>query len=291
MTADVESKIREKVEAYNNPNKRRALSSRYPFLSPYSIGLRRVLRNLQNYLSLGFPLQKGPYMDCVVARHSSPLYRKLGTSDPQLQVNKVKNLSQAIAKLDGLIIMPGKTFSFWHQVGKVSYKKGYVDGLVLSQGNMAQGVGGGLCQLSNFLFWIFLHTDVEIVERYHHSVDVFPDSGRTIPFGAGATVYSNYIDLKVKNVSPYPLQIKIGLTPTQLKGSILSTHTNHKKFHLYEVNHHFVKGAGKYFRYNEIWRDTFVMGIKTKEEKVIENFAPVMYSLDDAAVSFHVNKN
>ena len=232
-------------------------------------------------------------MPCVVTRHSSPLYRKLGGSDAvieKLQINKVRNLTCAIAKLDGIVIPPGKTFSFWHQVGSVSAKKGYVEGIVLSNGEVGEAIGGGLCQLSNFIFWIFLHCDVAIVERYHHSVDVFPDSGRTIPFGAGATIFSNYIDLQIKNTSPYPFQIKIGLTDTQLKGSILSTNRSEKKFHLYEVNHYFLKCSSTsisdttYFRYNEIWRDTLVDGIKVKEEKIVENFAPVKYEINEKLI-------
>ena len=45
--------------------------------------------------------------------------------------------------------------------------------------------GGGLCQLSNLIYWMTLHTPLTITERYRHSYDVFPDSNRTQPFGSG----------------------------------------------------------------------------------------------------------
>ncbi|MFJ8513275.1 VanW family protein [Lysinibacillus xylanilyticus] len=47
------------------------------------------------------------------------------------------------------------------------------------------GVGGGICQLANLLYWMALHTPLIVTERHHHSFDPFPDSGRTLPFGSG----------------------------------------------------------------------------------------------------------
>ena len=46
-------------------------------------------------------------------------------------------------------------------------------------------LGGGLCQLSNLIYWMTLHTPLTITERYRHSYDVFPDSNRTQSFGSG----------------------------------------------------------------------------------------------------------
>ncbi|OYV00241.1 MAG: hypothetical protein CFE26_24270, partial [Verrucomicrobiales bacterium VVV1] len=51
-------------------------------------------------------------------RHSSLLIRKLGDTDPQLQVNKITNLKVAISCLDGVLIRPGETFSFCKLVGR-----------------------------------------------------------------------------------------------------------------------------------------------------------------------------
>lgn len=255
-------------------------SSKYPKLKNIVVIARRTFRYIQNYLQLGAKLKTGPLLEHIIARHSSLLYRRLGTTDPELQVNKVHNLELAISKINGIIIPPGKTFSFWHQVGITNKANGYVDGLILSNGVPAVGIGGGLCQLSNFLHWIFLHTNVEIVERYHHSVDAFPDSGRTIPFGSGATVLCNYVDLKIKNLSNNPLQIKLWLTKKSLKGQILSNHPSEIKFHLKEKNHSIIKNKGLYFRFNEIYREMFIRGKKINEEKITKNFAPIVYPID-----------
>ena len=256
--------------------KRKAVSSRFPVLVKPATFTKKALRGAKNRISLRRLEQKG-FMACVIARHSSLLYRKLGDSDPDLQMNKVVNIARAIRELDGLVIPPGEVFSFWHAVGAVNEKRGYVDGMLLSNGRPSRGMGGGLCQLSNFLFWILMHADTEIVERHHHSVDAFPDSGRTLPFGSGATVFSNYLDLKVKNISDRPLQIKLWLTASCLKGQILSDAPGKKKFHLAEKNHCFIRQREDTFRYNEICRETYEKGIKSGEEKILTNFAPVIY--------------
>ncbi len=267
------------IDEFERP-KRKAISSRFPILVTPAVLTKRIIRSAQNKVLLT-RLHKENYKECIVARHSSPLFRKLGDSDMELQKNKVTNLRIAIEKLDGIVIPPGKTFSFWNTIGAVRKNKGYVDGMLLSNGKVAKGIGGGLCQLSNFLMWIFLHTDIEIIERHHHSVDAFPDSGRTLPFGGGATVFSNYLDLRVKNISSSPLQLKLWLTDTALKGQILSDQPASHKFHLSEKNHCFIKRQGRYFRFNEIYREIYKNGEKVAEEKIFTNFAPLAYEVSE----------
>ncbi len=268
----------DRVSAFQQPS-RKALSTRFPILRSPTIYARRCLRKLQNRLSLT-KLVRTPYLAHVIARHSSLLYRPLGDSDAELQHNKVTNLQLALAKLDGIVIPPGAIFSFWDIVGPTDTRHGYVEGMVLSNGAVARGVGGGLCQLSNFLMWIFLHADIAIIERYHHSVDAFPDSGRTLPFGSGATVFNNYIDLKIRNTSPHPLQIKLWLTDTQLKGQLLSDAPAAFKYHVFEKNHFFIHSNNHYFRYNEIYRERIKNGVNLGAEEIFTNFAPVIYDVD-----------
>lgn len=63
--------------------------------------------------------------------------------------------------------------------------------MILYCGRVGTGVGGGLCQLSNLIYWMTIHTPLTIVERYKHSYDVFPDSNRTQPFSSVATCVNN----------------------------------------------------------------------------------------------------
>ncbi|MFZ4632300.1 MAG: VanW family protein [Patescibacteria group bacterium] len=282
LNTNFETEIIKLLHNYENP-RRTALSKKYPKLKTLIIFLRQNLRNTKNSLDPRIKHEiKHDFFKCIIARHQSILKRKLGNSSLKLQEQKIINLRQAIKKINGIIIKPGKIFSLWNIVGKPEYKDGYVDGMLLSNGQVVKGLGGGLCQLSNFLYWIFLHAPIKTIERYHHSRDVFPDSGRTLPFGGGATILYNFIDLKIKNISTEPIQIKVWLEENHLKGKLLTPNKITEKFHVFEKNHYFIKRGKNYFRYNEIYREIKVEGKIIKTEKITTNFAPVLYKVTKA---------
>ncbi len=275
----VARKIHAEILEREAPEQRVALSSKYPTFKVPIIEVRRAQRRLQAIKNVKTEkLTKSPEkFQAVVARHQSVLVRKLGDSDQRLQVQKIQNLKTAAKSLDGLIIQPGQTFSLWRHLGKPTAARGYVNGMLLSQGKVVEGMGGGLCQLANFLFWIFLHTDCKVIERHHHSMDVFPDSGRTLPFGSGATIMYNFVDLKIKNTSNQPMQLSMWVTDTHLKGQLLSpTHHTHK-YHVGQRYHCFIAKNGSFYRYNQIWREKVKHGVVLSEEHMVSNLAPVLY--------------
>lgn len=175
----------------------RNLIRRIPGLYRLRVAQLRAKRRVRDAIS-GIHFAKTRVMQIYIhtcKKHQSLLRRKLGTSDPQLQENKITNLRLSIRAMDGIVIRPGETFSFWRLVGRTTVRKGYLEGLQLSKGGVRTGVGGGLCQLANLLNWMALHSPLEVVERHHHSFDPFPDEQRVLPFGSGASVFFNYIDL------------------------------------------------------------------------------------------------
>ncbi|OXM85592.1 VanW family protein [Paenibacillus rigui] len=190
----------------------------------------------------------------ICKRHKSVLRRVLQNSDPILQENKIKNLNLALGHLDGIVINPGETFSFWRLVGKTTRAKGYIDGLMLSNGEVRTGPGGGLCQLANMLFWLALHTPLEIKERHHHSFDLFPDDRRVIPFGTGTSIFYNYIDLQFYNPTSCKFQFHLFLSDDFLEGSIQCSDDLEFIYKIEERNHQFYEKEGRWYRTNEIWR-------------------------------------
>ncbi len=244
------------------------------------------VKRMQRYLKWAFGKEK--YSKCFnkarlpfrVKKHSSVLIRKLGSSDIQLQYNKIVNLKIAVKKINGIIISPGETFSFCKTVGYTTKKKGYLPGIELYYGEARPGIGGGLCQIANLIHWLVLHSPLEISERHHHSYDPFPDDGRILPFGSGATIFYNYVDLQIKNNTPYNFQINLWLTGKCLEGELRIDTKLDYCYHVFERNHRFIKEGDDYFRENEIWRNKIAKyegGKILETELLIKNHSLVKY--------------
>lgn len=215
-----------------------------------------------------------------VIKHSSILLRPLRNVDMQLQHNKITNLKLAIKKIDKAIINPGETLSFWRLVGRPLKLKGFKEGLFLHNGKISKDYGGGLCQLSNLLYWMVLHTPLIITERWRHSFDVFPDLNRKVPFGCGATLFYNYIDLQFQNKTESTFQVNLWLDDEYLNGEITCDEDLGLKFEVYETDHCFKQQFwGGYTRHNKIWkRVTNIDKDTVTEEFVTENNAIMMYN-------------
>lgn len=263
---------------------KRRLTELHPFLYHARISQKRVFRRLGDLSSrIRFASDRRPEkLTFSCKKHQSLLRRRLGNSDPQLQENKIANLKIACPHIDGVLIKPGETFSFWRLVGEATAEKGYAEGMQLSRGEVVRGVGGGLCQLANLLYWMALHTPLEIAERHHHSFDPFPDENRVLPFGSGAGVFYNYIDLRFYNPTEITFQINVWLTDAHLKGSIYSDRETQYTYHVFERNHRFLMDRGRNFRENEIWRSLIDRrtGNTTAEELLVRNFSEVKYELN-----------
>lgn len=214
-----------------------------------------------------------------VFTHQTLLLRELKDVDMWLQHNKVKNLKIATQKLNKVVIRPGETFSYWRLLGNTTKSKGYVDGMILHYGKVTTGVGGGLCQLSNLIYWMTLHTPLTITERYRHSYDVFPDSKRSQPFGSGATCAYNYLDLQIKNDTNNTYQLVVYLNDTHLVGEWRSESQPMQTYEVYEREHLITREYwGGYVRHNTIHRKVFNKEkIQINDEFVTENHAIMMY--------------
>lgn len=215
----------------------------------------------------------------TVSNHCTPLYRCLRNVDTGLQENKVTNLKLATRKLNGLILKPGETFSIWRLVGKPTKAKGYAEGMVLTNGSFGPGIGGGLCQLSNLIYWMALHTPLKITERWRHTHDVFPDANRTQPFGSGATVVYNYIDLQIKNDTPHNFQLLLTVGDSDLVGEWRCDQPLPQKYEVYESEHSIThEWWGGYMRHNVIRRKVLDLeNCHIGDDFITENHAIMMY--------------
>jgi vancomycin resistance protein YoaR len=146
-----------------------------------------------------------------LAHDEHRLYTLTDPHERELELGKVQNLRIAAAAIDGTVIDPGETFSFWRAAGRATRAKGYVVGRELRQGCMIPTVGGGLCQLTNALSRVAHRAGMEIVERHSHSVR---PEGFFIDGATDATVFWNYVDFRFR--SPRPVRIGATLSETML---------------------------------------------------------------------------
>lgn len=223
--------------------------------------------------------KKDALLPYIAFTHQTPLYRKLKNVDMWMQHNKVTNLKIAVKCLNGILLAPGETFSYWKLIGKPSRKKGYTDGMILFCGQFYAGVGGGLCQLSNLIYWMTLHTPLTVMERYRHSYDVFPDAQRTQPFGSGATCVYNYRDLQIYNGTNYTYQLHVYLTDEHLVGEWRTEKPNSFDYKVYEKKHWITHEYwGGYVRHNILYRQVYdLQGELINDEYITENHAIMMY--------------
>ena len=219
-------------------------------------------------------------LPCLQFSHATPLLRQLRGEDMALQQNKITNLKLAVSKLDGIILRPGETFSYWRLIGKPSRRKGYQEGMVLFLGRIGSDVGGGLCQLSNLTFWMTLHTPLTVVERYRHSHDVFPDSNRTQPFGSGATCAYPHRDLMIRNDTDQPFQLCLRVGETHLEGEWRAMTAPECRYEVVERDARMDQASwGGYVRHNALYRKVYdLTGRLVKEQFLFTNDAIMMYS-------------
>ena len=223
------------------------------------------------------------YSDTVLPKiqfqHATPLLRPLSGLELQLQYNKVKNLQLACPKVNGILLHPGETFSYWKTIGKPTARNGYLPGMVLVNVKVTAGIGGGLCQLSNLIYWMTLHTPLTVAERHHHGYDVFPDSNRTQPFGSGATCFYPYGDLMIRNDTDRVFQLRLWVEKENLCGEWRSTKPPDERYEIVEKNH-CIRGEywGGFTRHNELWRRASDLdGNYLREEFITENHVFMMY--------------
>lgn len=212
--------------------------------------------------------------------HRTLMLRKLKDVDMWMQHNKVTNLKLAVKKLNGMILRPGEVFSYWKLIGMPTRIKGYKKGMILRNGGFAAGVGGGLCQLSNLIFWMTIHTPLTVIERHRHGYDVFPDSNRTQPFASGATCSYPHIDLMIRNDTEHDYQLLLNVGEEYLEGEWRVSDEPEYRFEVIERNHEMkAEYWGGYSRHNEIYQLVYDRdGNLLDDRLLIKNAAIMMYS-------------
>ncbi|MBU9723591.1 VanW family protein [Bacillus alkalicola] len=113
------------------------------------------------------------------------------------------NITLAAEAINNTVVFPNETFSFNETVGERTLEKGYLPAPVIVKGELFDGIGGGICQVSSTLFNAVDRAGVEMVQRYSHSRRV-----PYVPPGRDATVSWYGPDFTFKNIHNQPILIR-----------------------------------------------------------------------------------
>lgn len=214
---------------------RKRITQLFPFLLP----LRQWQRKKLFYAAMR--LDRNTYahrvedrrLPHVVHARTEAIINRASGHPIQYQHNKAHNLRLAAATLDGLVIGPGETFSFWQRVRDADRTVPFRDGLVLQDGRITGGYGGGLCQLSDLLLLLFLHSELQVTERHPHTTASFAPASPAEVLGVDATVSEGWLDLKAYNPSSASYQLAFSFDDEHITGTLRSSDPPPRRYELF----------------------------------------------------------
>jgi vancomycin resistance protein YoaR len=107
---------------------------------------------------------------------------------------RLHNVQLVASLIDETLIAPGKVFSFNETTGARTPEKGFQSAPVIINGELQNGIGGGVCQVSTTVFNAAFEAGLSIEQRTNHALYI-----SHYPLGRDATVDYPSLDLKFKN--------------------------------------------------------------------------------------------
>jgi vancomycin resistance protein YoaR len=138
-------------------------------------------------------------------------------------VPRVHNISLIAAAVHGSLVRPGQVFSMNAATGQRTAAKGYRTAHVIQNGEIVDGLGGGVCQAGTTMFNAAFFAGLPVIERRNHSLHI-----SHYPMGRDATLDWPSTDLKFRNDSPYGIYITSRATPSTLTFTFWSTSRGYK---------------------------------------------------------------
>ncbi|MDE6740307.1 MAG: VanW family protein, partial [Lachnospiraceae bacterium] len=119
------------------------------------------------------------------------------------------NVANGCNLINGTTMFPGDEFSAYEAVSPFTEANGYYMAGSYLNGQVVDSLGGGICQVSTTLYNAVLLSELEVTERYNHSMIVtYVD-----PSADAAIAESSGKDFKFKNNLDYPIYIEGVTTP------------------------------------------------------------------------------
>ena len=161
--------------------------------------------------------------------------------------NRGHNINLASKRLNGTVVMPNETFSYFSVIGPYGSSNGYLPAPVYLNNEIKTENGGGVCQLASTLYNATLRSGLETISRRGHTF-----APNYVPKGLDATVYGTTTDFKFKNNYEYPVYIV-----SYIKGNYLTVDiwTNSNALSGYSYEPYSIYSNGGYLAYLKVIKD------------------------------------
>ena len=116
---------------------------------------------------------------------------------------RATNIAVATARINGTVLLPGEEFSALGKMEPFNAESGYALAASIELGEYVDTYGGGACQVSTTLYRAVLESELDVTERYAHSLGV----GYVEP-SMDAAVAEGVKDFKFVNNTDYPIYIE-----------------------------------------------------------------------------------
>lgn len=220
-----------------------------------------------------------------------------------------QNLATGASKISGTVLMPGEQFSVYNTVAPFNEENGYANaGQYVSNGSdieLVDGYGGGICQVSTTLYLAVLRAELNVKERYPHSLTV-----SYVKHGMDAAIAGDYMDFKFENSTEYPIYIEGYAGGGTISFAIYGHETRPSnrtisfesidvstyepgdpeeiKDDTLEEGKQETEQAAHTGYYTELWKHVYVDGVET--EKYIVDFGKSTYKAQKAKVRIGTKK-
>jgi len=121
------------------------------------------------------------------------------------------NIKRAAEQINGMLVLPGETFSLNAATVPRNAANGYVEAGIIDDGAPGRGVGGGVSQVATTLYNAAYFAGMVDVAHQEHSFYI-----SRYPAGREATVFEGSIDLKFRNDHPTGILIQTAWTPSSI---------------------------------------------------------------------------
>lgn len=234
---------------------RKRLTQYFPFLTPLRTFQAKTWFSVKTRLNPHYRVKQNkdklPY--CIYSTQQTMINTETGF-DLTYQYNKAYNLRLLSQQFNTVTIKPQQILSFNYLAKNADKKTQYKDGLVLINDDIVIGYGGGLCQLSNMIYFAALHTPLTIHKRFGHTSQHLYDPNVKL-HGIDATVSYGFADLQLKNTTNATYQLIIEFpSDTDIRISIYSDTPYDHDIEITNENLHEFTKNNKTFQHVDVYR-------------------------------------